>query len=157
MRSLGRRAKSPIVRGCRLSTPKVTHAGGPQAKKIGTGVKLYKHHEWVCSLIDDVDEFLLNANEPHQKQHTNNQRQHTQNNQHHQEQTHTKLLRLGSVDLWQVCVSTLTPLACSVGLPYMLDQRPLVLERVTLREVVQLMVQVLVDLARGAVLDEESA
>lgn len=49
-----------------MSTPKVTHAGGPQAKKIGTGVKLYKHHEWVCSLIDDVDEFLLNAIEPHE-------------------------------------------------------------------------------------------
>lgn len=39
----------------------------------------------------------------------------------------------------------------------MLDQRPLVLERVTLAQVVQLVVQVLVDLAGGTVADEQAA
>lgn len=39
----------------------------------------------------------------------------------------------------------------------MLDQGTLVLERVTLAQVVQLVVQVLVDLSGGAVLDEEAA
>jgi hypothetical protein len=40
---------------------------------------------------------------------------------------------------------------------YVLNERSLVLEGVTLAGVVQLVVQVLVDLARGAVLDEEAA
>ena len=37
---------------------------------------------------------------------------------------------------------------------YMFDERTLVLERVTLAEMVELVVEVLVDLAGGAVLDE---
>lgn len=45
----------------------------------------------------------------------------------------------------------------SRGDTYVLDQGALVLERVTLAQVVQLVVQVLVDLAAGAVLDEEAA
>lgn len=39
----------------------------------------------------------------------------------------------------------------------MLDQCSLVLEGVTLAQVIELMVQVLVDLARGAVFDQETA
>ena len=39
----------------------------------------------------------------------------------------------------------------------MLDERTLVLEGVTLAEVVELVVEVLVDLAGGAVLDEQAA
>jgi hypothetical protein len=39
----------------------------------------------------------------------------------------------------------------------MLDEGTLVLERVTLAEVVELVVEVLVDLAGGAVLDEQTA
>jgi hypothetical protein len=38
-----------------------------------------------------------------------------------------------------------------------LNERPLVLEGVTLGEVVELVVEVLVDLAAGAVLDEQTA
>jgi hypothetical protein len=38
-----------------------------------------------------------------------------------------------------------------------LNERPLVLEGVTLGEVVELVVEVLVDLAAGAVLDEQAA
>lgn len=38
----------------------------------------------------------------------------------------------------------------------MLDQRPLVLKRIALREVVKLVIEVLVDLAAGTVLDEEA-
>lgn len=39
----------------------------------------------------------------------------------------------------------------------MLDQCSLMLERVTLTQVVELVVQMLVDLARGAVFDQETA
>lgn len=39
----------------------------------------------------------------------------------------------------------------------MLNERPLVLEGVTLGKVVELVVEVLVDLAAGAVLDEQTA
>ena len=44
-----------------------------------------------------------------------------------------------------------------VSKTYVLNQGALVLEGVTLGEVVELVVQVLVDLARGAVLDEKAA
>jgi hypothetical protein len=40
---------------------------------------------------------------------------------------------------------------------YMLDERTLVLEGVTLGKMVELVVQMLVDLAAGAVLDEQAA
>ena len=40
---------------------------------------------------------------------------------------------------------------------YVLDEGTLVLERVTLAQVVELVVKVLVDLASGTVLDEETA
>jgi hypothetical protein len=45
----------------------------------------------------------------------------------------------------------------SRGDTYVLNERALVLEGVTLGEVVELVVEVLVDLAAGAVLDEETA
>lgn len=44
-----------------------------------------------------------------------------------------------------------------VGKTYVLNKRSLVLEGVTLARVVKLMVEVLVDLARGTVLDQKTA
>jgi len=47
-------------------------------------------------------------------------------------------------------------LLLSLGLVDMLNQRSLVLEGVTLAQVIQLVVKVLIDLARGAVFDEKA-
>jgi len=48
-------------------------------------------------------------------------------------------------------------MACDWGSTYVLDEGSLVLEGVTLAEMVELVVEVLVNLAAGAVLDQETA
>lgn len=51
----------------------------------------------------------------------------------------------------------MAPCSKCIWSTYVLNKRPLVLEGVTLAGMVELVVQVLVDLARGAVLHEETA
>lgn len=69
----------------------------------------------------------------------------------------TGLLSLGTVDLFRESAIEGSWLSIAAGQTYVLNEGSLVLEGVTLAGVVELVVQVLVDLAGGAVLDEEAA
>ena len=62
------------------------------------------------------------------------------------------LLGLGLVDLSTHIVNMLTALVFVIS-TYVLNQRTLVLECVTLAQMIQLVVKVFVDLASGAILD----
>jgi hypothetical protein len=59
--------------------------------------------------------------------------------------------------IYRDIMSALWHLYRSVFSTYVLDQRTLVLECVTLAQVVEFVVQVLVDFARGTVLDQQAA
>lgn len=67
----------------------------------------------------------------------------------------TLLLGLGLVDLSTHIVNMLTALVFVIS-TYVLNQRTLVLECVTLAQVVEFVVKVLVDFASGTILDEET-
>jgi hypothetical protein len=67
----------------------------------------------------------------------------------------TLLLGLGLMDLSTHIVNMLTALVFGKS-TYVLNQRTLVLECITLTQVVEFVVKVLVDFASGAILDEET-
>lgn len=74
------------------------------------------------------------------------------------EQPLALLLGLGAVDLWSPPLARVRSWLCPHrASTYVLNKSALVLEGVTLGQVVELVVEVLVDLAAGTVLDEEAA